>query len=164
MWLIYYKQNAVDTRLSYNDAVEEALCFGWIDSIVRKLDEERYVQLFTPRKPKSTWSKSNKIRIDRLVAAGLMTDAGLAKIEAAKRDGSWSALDSVDALEIPPDLARALKTKAAAGKHFASFSNSAKRGILGWIASAKRPETRAARIEKTVRMAARGLRAQFDAE
>ncbi len=162
--MIYYKKNAVDTRLSYTDAVEEALCFGWIDSIVRRLDEERYVQLFTPRKPKSTWSKSNKLRVTRLLGMGLMTDAGLAKIEAAKRDGSWNALDSVEALEIPPDLARALKTSAAAGRHFAGFSNSAKKALLAWIASAKKPETRAVRIEKTVRMAERGLRAQIDKE
>lgn len=164
VWLIYYKQGSGGSRVSYNDAVEEALCFGWIDSIVRRLDEARYVQLFTPRKAKSTWSRSNKVRVERLIAAGLMTDAGFAKIEAAKSNGSWNALDSVEALEIPRELARALKASPAAGRHFSSFSNSVKKGLLAWIASAKKPETRAARIDKTVRMAARGLRAQFDKE
>ncbi len=164
VWLIYYKQESGRPRVPYDDAVEEALCFGWIDSTVRKLDDERYVQLFTPRKARSNWAKSNKVRVERLIAAGLMTEAGLAKIEAAKRDGSWNALDSVEALEIPRDLGRALKASSAAARHFASFSPSSKRGILAWIASARKPETRAARIEKTVRMAERGLRAQFDKE
>lgn len=164
VWLIFYKQSSGRPRLPYNDAVEEALCFGWVDSLVRKLDDDRYIQLFTPRKPRSTWSKPNKQRVERMIAAGLMTPAGFESIETAKRNGSWSVLDTVEALEIPPDLATAFRKHSGAARQFAGFSRSVKKAILAWIASAKQPGTRQARIDKTARMAARGLRAQIDAE
>jgi uncharacterized protein YdeI (YjbR/CyaY-like superfamily) len=153
VWFVYYKQTSGKQRVSYDDAVEEALCFGWIDSLTKKLDDERYLQLFTPRKPKSVWSKPNKERVEKLLQAGLIAAPGLAKIEAAKRDGSWNALDDIDALTIPDDLREALFANPTAERHFQAFSNSAKKGFLWHIASAKRPETRSKRIEQIVRAA-----------
>lgn len=164
IWLVLYKKASGKARLSYDDAVEEALCFGWIDGVVNKLDDERRIQLFTPRRPKSTWSKPNKLRIERMVAAGLMTPAGLAKIEAAKADGSWSTLDSIDALQMPTDLEAALAANPVAREHFSKFSNSVKKGIYFFIQSTKRPETRAKRVADTVEKAARNVRINYDRE
>jgi uncharacterized protein YdeI (YjbR/CyaY-like superfamily) len=113
--------------------------------------------LFSPRKAKSGWSRTNKERVERLIAAGLIAPPGLAKIAQAKADGSWTSLDAIENLEEPPDLAAALRRNAAARKHFDSFNRSAKKVILLWIASAKRPETRARRVEETVSLAARGI-------
>jgi uncharacterized protein YdeI (YjbR/CyaY-like superfamily) len=159
VWLISYKKATGKPRVEYNDAVEEALCFGWIDSKPNKLDDERSMLWFAPRKPGSGWSRINKERVERMIAAGLMTDVGLAKIEAAKQDGSWHALDAVEVLEIPTDLEEALASYASARKHFDAFPRSVKRGILEWIATAKRPETRARRIEETARLAEDNVRA-----
>jgi uncharacterized protein YdeI (YjbR/CyaY-like superfamily) len=159
IWLISYKKAAGKGTLDYNDAVEEALCFGWIDSKPNKLDTERTMLWFAPRKPKTGWSKLNKERIERLMASGQMTPAGLAKIETAKQDGSWSSLDGVEALEIPPDLADALSAYANATDNFAAFPRSAKRGILEWISTAKKAETRAKRIAETAQLAAQNIRA-----
>lgn len=159
IWLISYKKATGKPRLEYEEAVEEALCFGWIDSKQNKLDEERSMLWYAPRKPGTGWSKSNKERVERLRAAGLMEPPGLAKVEAAMQDGSWYALDSVEALEIPPDLAQALEANPAAKQFFDSFPRSAKRGILEWISIAKKPETRAKRITETVRLAAENKRA-----
>jgi uncharacterized protein YdeI (YjbR/CyaY-like superfamily) len=159
VWLISYKKATGKPRFEYDEAVEEALCFGWIDSKPNKLDDERSLLWFAPRKAGAGWSKPNKERVERLIAAGQMAPAGLAKIEAAKRDGSWTALDAVEALEIPPDLAKALAANRKAQEHFAAFPRSAKRGILEWIANARTPETRAKRIAETARLAADNLRA-----
>jgi uncharacterized protein YdeI (YjbR/CyaY-like superfamily) len=164
IWFVYYKKQTGKTRVTYDEAVEEALCFGWVDSVPRKFDDERSKLLFTPRKPKSVWSKLNKTRIERLIENGLMTEIGLAKIEAAKRDGSWNALDDSDNLKIPSDLAKEFKSATEAAKNFNAFSDSVKRTILAWIGSAKRAETRNARIVKTVEMAKRNKRASFDKE
>ena len=114
---------------------------------------------FAPRKAGSWWSRPNKERVARLIAAGLMTDAGLAKVEAAKRDGAWNALDAVEALEVPRDLAAAFTEFPHAADHFDAFPRSAKRGILEWIAHAKRPETRAKRVRETAELAERNVRA-----
>lgn len=154
IWFVYYKQSSGKQQVSYDDAVEEALCFGWIDSLARSLDDERYLQLFTPRKPKSIWSKPNKERVARLLEQGLMAEPGLVKIEAAKRDGSWNAYDDIDAMIIPDDLAQAFAANPTAEAYFQTLSNSAKKGILWHIASAKRPETRAKRIEQIINAAA----------
>ena len=108
IYLIYYKVKSGKPSVRYSEAVKEALCFGWIDSKVKSLDEERYQQIFTPRKPKSVWSKLNKQYIKELIDQGLMTDAGLKKIEAAKQNGSWESLDEIEALTIPVDLQQAL--------------------------------------------------------
>jgi len=159
VWLISFKKATGKPRFDYEEAVEEALCFGWIDSKGNKLDEERSMLWFAPRKAKTGWSKPNKIRIEKLIAAGLMTPAGLAKIETAKQDGSWNALDSIEALEIPPDLKKALAANKTARQYFDAFPPSVKRAILQWISSAKRPETRAKRIEETVTQAEKNIRA-----
>lgn len=159
VWFISFKQATNQLRVTYDEAVEEALCWGWIDSKPRKLDDERSMLWFAPRKPKTGWSKPNKERVERMIEAGLMQPAGLAKIDAAKADGSWTALDSIELLEVPPDLAEALAGNAAAQQYWDGFPRSVKRGILEWIASAKKGETRAKRIEETVRLAADGKRA-----
>lgn len=159
VWLVTYKKASGRPYLGYDPAVEEALCFGWVDSKPGKLDDERTMLYFAPRKPGSGWSRPNKDRVARLTAAGLMAPAGLAKVEAAKADGSWAALDAVEALEVPPDLAAALDANEAAKTHYEAFPRSAKRGILEWLSNAKRPETRAKRIEETVRLAAENVRA-----
>ncbi len=150
VWLVYYKKESGKPRVAYADAVEEALCFGWIDSVMNPVDDLSYMQLFTPRKPKSNWSKLNKQRIEKLAEQGLMMPAGAAKIEAAKRDGSWTLLDAVEALTVPPDLARALARNKTAAKNFEAFSPSRKKMLLYWVNEAKRPETRAKRIVEAV--------------
>lgn len=159
VWLISYKKATGKPRFDYEEAVEEALCFGWIDSKPNKLDEERSLLWFAPRKPGTGWSKPNKERVEKLIRAGLMTSAGMAKIDAAKQDGSWNALDAIEALEIPPDLEEAFASNKAAQQYFEAFPRSVKRGILEWIASAKKPETRAKRIEETTRLASENIRA-----
>ena len=153
IWLIYHKKCSSEPCVSYDEAVEEALSFGWIDSKVKKLDEERYMQVFTPRKPKSIWSKLNKQRVQKVIEQGLMTPAGLKKIETAKKDGSWDFLEDIDNLVIPEDLVKSLNQNSPAKSNFESFSDSVKKQILFWIKSAKRPETRIKRIKKVVMLA-----------
>jgi uncharacterized protein YdeI (YjbR/CyaY-like superfamily) len=159
VWFVYYKKESGKARVSYDDAVEEALCFGWIDSVQRVLDAKRTMLRFSPRKPKSAWSKINKGRVGRLTRLGLMAPAGQAKIEAAKSDGSWHALDAVERLAMPPDLKAAMTANPEAARNFAAFPPSSKKIILGWIATAKRPETRKKRVTETVRQAAKNLKA-----
>ncbi len=159
VWVVTWKKATGKPRPEYAEIVEEALCFGWIDSKPNKLDDERTMLWLAPRKPKTGWSKPNKLRVEALIAARRMTAAGLAVVEAAKRDGSWQALDAVEALEVPPDLAAALAARPAAAACFEAFPRSAKRGILEWIANARRTETRAKRIEETAMLAARNERA-----
>jgi uncharacterized protein YdeI (YjbR/CyaY-like superfamily) len=159
IWLITYKKHPHRPYVSYNDTVEEALCFGWIDSKPNKLDDARTMLWFAPRKPGTGWSALNKQRIATLIEAGQMMPPGLAKIDAAKQDGSWASLDAIERLEIPPDLAAALAENETALANFEAFPRSAKRGILEWIASAKRTETRDRRIAETVELAAQNIRA-----
>jgi uncharacterized protein YdeI (YjbR/CyaY-like superfamily) len=159
VWLISYKKATGKPRFEYDEAVEEALCFGWIDSKPNKLDDERSMLWFAPRKANTGWSKINKARAEKMIEAGHMMPAGLAKVEAAKRDGSWSALDTIEALEVPPDLAAALSANPIAQQYFDAFPRSVKRGILEWIANAKKPETRAKRVNETARLAAENIRA-----
>ncbi|MBI5460139.1 YdeI family protein [Methanobacterium sp.] len=156
VWLIYYKKNSEKTGISYDDAVEEALSFGWIDSKVNTLDEERYMQVFTPRKPGSTWSKLNKQRIEKLMKKGLMNPRGLEKVEAAKKDGSWNFMDDIEDLVVPEDLKNALNKDKIAFDNFEAFSGSVKKQVLYWIASAKKDETRIKRIEKTLESIKKG--------
>ena len=156
IWLVFDKKSSRPDRLAYGHAVEEALCFGWIDSLVKRLDEERYVQLFTPRKPKSTWSRANKVRVERLLAEGLMAAAGLASIELAKANGSWESLDAVEAFVMPDDLAKALAAVPGAAEKFAGFAASQRKAYLHWISQAVRPETRAKRIQEVAGHAAAG--------
>lgn len=159
VWLITYKKASGKPTFDYNASVEEALCFGWVDSKTGALDDERSMLWFAPRKPRTGWSRSNKERVERLIADGRMTPAGLAKIEAAKVDGSWNKLDAVEALEIPPDLAAALAAVPNAAANFDAFPRSVKRGILEWIVQAKTAATRAKRIEATARLAGENIRA-----
>lgn len=138
IWLVTYKKHtdadsASDSAkryLSYDAIVEEALCFGWIDSLPRRLDEDRTMLLLSPRKPRSVWSKLNQTRVEKLIANRQIMPAGLEKVQQAKADGSWAFLDDVEALIVPDDLAAALSDNAAAAKHFEKFSASAKKGIL----------------------------------
>jgi uncharacterized protein YdeI (YjbR/CyaY-like superfamily) len=159
VWLISYKKATGKARFEYDEAVEEALCFGWIDSKPNKLDDERSMLWFAPRKAGTGWSKPNKQRVERAVAAGLMMPSGMVKVEQAKEDGSWFALDAIEALEIPPDLAAALAIYPHATNNFAAFPRSAKRGILEWISNAKTATTRQSRILETAQQADKNVRA-----
>jgi uncharacterized protein YdeI (YjbR/CyaY-like superfamily) len=156
VWVITFKQSTGRPTLSYDDVVEEALCFGWVDSKSKALDDERTMLFLTPRKPGGGWSRPNKLRVERLEHAGAMTAAGLAVIDAAKADGSWTMLDSVEALEAPADLLAALAASPAAAAAWRQFTPGARKQILLWLVTAKRPETRASRIAETVRLAAEG--------
>jgi len=158
VWLIYFKRKATRANITYNDAVDEALCFGWIDSTRYSLDEERFRQFFCRRKPRSGWSKINKARIERLIEDGRMTPAGYAAIEAAKKNGTWKILDEVEKLTIPKDLSSAFKTQPGSRKYFMGLSRSAKKMMLQWVVFAKRPETRAKRISEIVEQAAQGMK------
>ena len=154
VWLVYYKKHSGKPCVSYEDAVEEALCFGWIDSRANTLDEERHVQFFGPRKAKSPWSRLNKHRIEKLTQQGLMTPAGLSLIEKAQQDGSWHSYDAIEDLAVPDDLQKALAQNALAEMYFEAFSTSVKKQLLWHLASAKRPETRSKRVEQIVQAAA----------
>ena len=140
--------------MTYAEAVEEALCFGWIDSLPRLKNETCFHLLFTPRKPRSVWSKLNKQRVETLLTTGRMTPAGLSKIEAARQNGSWDTLNASDALEMPPALAVALAANPLAQQHFEAFAPSTKRQILQYLMSAKRPETQQKRVAQIVTLAA----------
>ncbi|MDX1419515.1 MAG: YdeI/OmpD-associated family protein [Rubricoccaceae bacterium] len=159
VWLVRYKKATGKPTLSYDEAVEEAICFGWVDSLPRKLDDERSLLYVAPRKPGSGWSRRNKERMAKMAEAGKMAPAGLAKVAAAKADGSWSALDAVENLVVPDDLAAAFEAHPGAAAEWEAFPRSAKRGILEWIQNAKRDPTRRKRVEETARLAQRGERA-----
>jgi uncharacterized protein YdeI (YjbR/CyaY-like superfamily) len=159
VWVVTYKKAQGDRYVPYDALVEEALCFGWIDSKGRRLDDRRSMLLMTPRKAGSGWSRPNKERLERLFAAGVMEPAGIALVEAAKADGSWTALDDIENLVEPDDLRDALDASPAARQTWDAFPRSVKRASLEWIASAKRPPTRAKRVEQTATLAARGERA-----
>jgi uncharacterized protein YdeI (YjbR/CyaY-like superfamily) len=159
VWLVSARR-VEDRRVAYEDVIQEALCFGWVDSQAKALDEQFGLLRFTPRKRGSGWARTNKERVELLRAAGLMTPAGEAVIDVAKADGSWSVLDGPEALEVPPDLAAALDADPPARAHFDAFPPSARKMILAWIATAKRPETRATRIAEAAGRAARNQRAR----
>jgi len=153
IWVIFYKKNSGKPVVSYDDAVEEALSFGWIDSKANSLDDERYLQVFTPRKPGSNWSKLNKDRVLKLTKQGRMQPAGLKKVEAAKKDGSWTFLNNIDALIMPEDFKLEIEINVVAAKNYQAFSDSIKKQILYWIATAKREDTRKRRIRKIIKSA-----------
>lgn len=159
IWLVTWRKGAGPPVLGYDDIVEEALCFGWVDSRPGKVDDRRTRILVTPRKPGSSWSRPNKERVERLAAAGLLAPAGQAAVEAAQADGSWSRLDAVEDLVVPDDLAAAFDAEPGSREQWDAFPRSARRGILEWIVTAKRPATRARRVEETAQLAARGERA-----
>lgn len=158
VWLVVPRKGQPG-HLPYDDIVEEALCFGWVDSLVRKRDAVSSLLLISPRKPKSAWSAPNKARVEKLEALGLMAPAGRRLVDEAKASGKWSLLDSVEAGEIPDDLMEALESLPPAREKFEAFPRSIKRGILEWIIQAKKPETRAKRIAETAALAQKGERA-----
>ena len=159
VWVVTHKKGAGRPWVPYDDVVDEAVAHGWIDSQPRSLDDERSQLLVTPRNPRSNWSRRNKERVERLLAEGRMAPAGLDAVEQAKRDGTWTALDDVESLREPDDLAAALDAAPDARRYWDAFPRSTKRGILEWIAAAKRPETRAARVTTTAEQAAQNVRA-----
>jgi uncharacterized protein YdeI (YjbR/CyaY-like superfamily) len=159
VWAVTHKKAFGDRHVPYADLVEEALCFGWVDSKGRAVDEQRSMLLLTPRRRGSGWSRPNKERIARLEAAGSIAPAGRAVRDAAGADGSWTALDAVENLEEPPELTAALDADPDARRNWDGFPRSAKRAGLVWISTAKRPETRADRVRETAARAARGERA-----
>ena len=151
IWLVFFKKHADKPSIPYEDAVEEALCFGWIDSIVRRIDDERYSRKFTPRKAGAVWSESNKTRVERMIRQGRMTEAGLAKITAAKRSGEWSTTPvSRELWGMPSELKEALAANEIARYNFESLAPSYQRQYIGWIASAKRSETRIKRAREAL--------------
>lgn len=156
VWLVYLK--GAERQLTYDAAVEEALCYGWIDSTLRPIDARSYMQLFTPRKARSNWSALNKRRVKDLLAKKLIVAPGLAKIAAAKKDGSWTAIDAVEAGTVPPDLARAFAKNKKAKAFFDASAPSSRKGSLHFINNVKSPELRAQRIAHVVSQAAKGLR------
>ena len=158
-WLIMYNKSSGIPTLTNEEAVEEALCFGWIDSKANKRDSESKYQYFAKRKPNSAWSKINRDRVAKLTKAGLMTPAGKAMIDLAKKTGTWTALEEIDNMFVPPDLQKAFVKNKTALKHFEAFPPSSKKIILLWISTAKRPETRQQRIEQTIALAAKNIRA-----
>lgn len=158
-WLVTYKKHVKTYYIPYGDTVEELLCYGWIDGRTRRVDDDRTMLLVARRKAGSTWSAPNKKRVAHLIERGLMTHAGQEKIDAAKKDGSWSYLDDIDKLIVPEDLATALSANKRASRNFEAFNASAKKIILFWIKSAKRASTRHQRIRETVRLAAKNLKA-----
>ena len=162
VWLVYYKKKTNIPTIAWSDAVDEALCFGWIDSKRITLNDDKFMQFFSKRKPNGTWSKINKEKIKQLIAAGLMAKAGYESIEKAKQNGSWIILDDVEELKIPKDLAEAFKIKVGSKKFFLGLSKSVKKASLQWIVFAKRPETRQKRISKIVELAAEKTKTQID--
>lgn len=159
-WLMMRRKRSGYDGIDYETAIEEALCFGWVDSTAGTIDDERSKLYFAPRKPRGGWAATNKARIERLIAQGRMAPAGLAAIERARANGSWELLDSVERFEVPADLGAALDAHPPAATNFAAFPPSARKAILAWVAFAVRPETRAARIEKAAEAAARNERAR----
>ncbi|MFN8286561.1 MAG: YdeI/OmpD-associated family protein [Chitinophagales bacterium] len=159
VWLVFYNKKSGKARFGYDEAVEEALCFGWIDGTANPRDEESSYRLFAQRNPKSNWSKLNRERAERLINEGLMAEAGLKMIELAKKSGTWEALIDVQNSVIPPDLQKLLDKNKTALKNFSAFPPSSKRIILEWILNAKRPETREKRLKETVELAAQNIKA-----
>lgn len=163
-WLVTWRpRSGRGVGLDYDAAVEEALCYGWVDSTAGRYDEDRGRLYFAPRKPRSVWAATNKARVERLTAGGRMAPAGLAAVARAKANGSWEVLDSADRLEVPDDLARALEARPPASANFAAFPASTRKQLLGWVATAVRPATRTARIARVAEAAARNERSPSSA-
>lgn len=153
VWLIYYKKHTGKHGIPYDDAVEEALCYGWIDSIIKRIDDETFCRKFTPRKDTSQWSEANKKRVEKMIREGKMTEIGLAKIEAAKRTGKWEKpVTSRQEFKMPPELIEALATNKEAGENFDKLAPSHQRQYIGWVASAKKEETRKKRVKEAIEL------------
>jgi uncharacterized protein YdeI (YjbR/CyaY-like superfamily) len=153
VWLIFYKRHTGKPSLNYDDAVEEALCFGWIDSIIRKLDDEKFARKFTPRKAESKWSELNKKRAHKMVKEGKMTQAGLKNITEAKKSGEWFRSPSPRTNLAPPSyMIEAFAANKKARENFAKLAKSYQRHYIGWITSAKKQETRKRRLAEAIRL------------
>lgn len=151
IWLVYYKKHTKKPTVTYNEAVEEALCFGWIDSTIRRIDEETYMQKYTPRNDNSVWSLANKKRIEKLIKEGKITEAGIGKVEKAKANGQWQKAHALSKqLKMPEDLEKTLKENKMAWINFKNFAPSYRNTYIGWVMAAKRPETIAKRIKLVV--------------
>ena len=159
IWLVIYKKESGTPSVYYPEAVDEALCFGWIDSLPNKRDSISYYQFFSKRKAKSNWSSVNKEKVEKLIAQGLMHPSGHAMIELAKQTGTWNALDEVEQLNLPPELINGFKENKSALANWEKFSRSSKRGILEWIMNAKRLETRLKRVQETITLAEKNIKA-----
>jgi uncharacterized protein YdeI (YjbR/CyaY-like superfamily) len=159
VWVVTWKRSTGRPAPSYDDLVEEALCYGWVDSTAGTVDDERAMMRFGPRKPGSGWARTNKVRIERLTAEGAMAEPGLAVLRRAREDGSWTLYDDVEDLVVPPDLAAALDALPPARANFDAFPPSARKAILAWLVTAKRATTREARIRRTAELAQRNERA-----
>lgn len=158
IWLVHYNKKSNMPSVSWSDAVDEALCFGWIDSTRKSLDNDMFIQFFTKRKPTSVWSKINKEKIERLKQEGLLMPAGLESISIAQQNGTWNILDDVEELEISEDLEMEFNTREGSKEYFLSLSKSVRKSMLQWIKLAKRPETRQKRIVELVEHANRKIR------
>ena len=158
VWLIFLKNNTDLPKLTWSEAVDEALCFGWIDSIAKPVDELSFMRFFSRRKPNSVWSAINKEKVEKLIASGQMMQAGLDCIETASKNGSWTILDTVESLIIPPDLAKGFQESLEAENYFLSLSKTDKKNILQWLVLAKREYTRQKRITEIVELAAQHIK------
>ncbi len=158
VWLIFYKKKSPNYNLSWSESVDEALCFGWIDSTKKTIDTEKYIQYFSRRKAKSNWSKINKQKVDYLTSENLMQEAGYKTIAIAKKNGSWSIMDKVEALVIPEDLKKEFKNYKDSMEYFDSLSKSARKILFYWVVSAKRKEARQKRIFEIVENASKNLK------
>ncbi|GAB2618332.1 YdeI/OmpD-associated family protein [Emticicia sediminis] len=158
VWLIYYKKKSKIPSISWSEAVDEALCFGWIDSTARPIDDEKYMQFFTRRKATSVWSKINKDKVEKLIAAGKMSQAGFESIEKAKQNSSWTILDSVEELTISEDLEAAFQANEGSKDFFMGLSKSVRKAILQWLVLAKQQSTRQKRINEIAELAAQKLK------
>ena len=159
VWLVRYRKHTGDRHVSWSELVDELLCYGWVDSLPRKLDDERTMIRISPRNPKSNWSGINKDKVARLRREGRMTPAGEALVEQAQANGCWTFLEDVEQLIVPPDLAEALDATGKAAYYYDRFPDSSKRGILEWIKTAKTAATRDKRIRETAEKAARNVKA-----
>jgi len=155
VWLVYPRSTKKQSGLTYDEMVDEAVCWGWIDSRPGKVDDEHAKLFFSPRKATSGWSAKNKHRVSRLLGAGRLQPSGLKVIEVAKKSGAWTKLDDVEKLEIPVDLGLAFQRLPGAEENFQSFSRTNKRMVLEWISNAKKPETRQRRVDETAAKAFR---------
>jgi len=146
VWLIFHKKHTLNYNLSWSESVDEALCFGWIDSTKRPIDKDTFKQYFSKRKAKSNWSKINKDKVKTLIDQGLMEEAGSRSIALAKKNGSWEILDAIEALVVPADLKEKLAMYQGAMEYYESLSKSQKKILLHWVMSAKKKETRQKRV------------------
>jgi uncharacterized protein YdeI (YjbR/CyaY-like superfamily) len=161
LWLLFYKEHTGEKNVPYGALVEEALCFGWIDSLIKRLDDDRYLRKFTPRRPGSPWSKANKARVEKMIAQGRMTKVGQALVDEAKASGQWDRQPirpTVSADDVPEELEQALAVHPEAAKTFEALAPTYRKQYILWIATAKRPETRQRRVTEAIELLERGER------